>query len=168
MFSSTHKLQRQVLQPRTTSMGIFFRRRMPVNSTRACGNVRFTCSMHSLYWAFSAATAAFMSFHPTCITTVRTSSRGERLDRQAVIPLTVAPGKVRTCVPPLRSSLRLSTFLRLESPIRRVCTASCGRRRGRISFSRGESFLCCFCDDGGHSCSDGDGSCAEAESDSFA
>ena len=98
MFSSTHKLQRQALQPRTTSVGIFFRKRMPVNSTRACGNARFTCSMHSLYWAFSvvAATSVFMSFPPTCITTVRTSSRGERLDREAVIPLTVAPGKVRT------------------------------------------------------------------------
>ena len=62
MFSSTHKLQRQALQPRTTSVGIFCRRRMPVNSTRACGNARFTCSMHSLYWAFSvvAATSAFL------------------------------------------------------------------------------------------------------------
>ena len=39
---------------------------------------------------------------------------------------------------------------------------------GASSFSRGESFLCCFCDDGGHSCSDGDGSRAEAESNSFA
>ena len=73
---------------------------MPVNSTRACGNARFTCSMHSLYRAFSvvAAISVFMSFLPTCITTVRPSYRGERLDREAVIPLIVAPGKVRAWV----------------------------------------------------------------------
>ena len=111
-----------------------------------------------------------MSFPPTWIITVFTSFRGEHLDREAVTSLTVAPGKVHTWVPPLRSSLRLSTFLRLESPIRRVCTCFRGRRRRRISLLRNESFLCCFVGNVEHSCSGIDGrdmSCAEAESDSL-
>ena len=97
MFSSTHKLQRQALQPRTTSLGIFFRRRMPVNSTRACGNARFTCSMHSLYWAFSvvAATSVFMSFPPVCITTVRAFSvcTPSSVERKSALTALILPSK---------------------------------------------------------------------------
>ena len=73
-FSSTHKLQGHSLRQRRTSLGVFFRGKMLVDSAHAYGNACFSCSMHSLFWLFSVvvATSVFMSFNSPCVIPRRT------------------------------------------------------------------------------------------------